>query len=135
LQVESLVEQIQNYDPGFRYATIAPIGYTYTNQDIETLENILQQYQSQTSCTKDGRINYGETPAGRPFTRHYGAETGPVRNLPPSLLDAILDGTVGAPGASGTTVHYDADNNVTVVTGTNGIVSAHVGPPRASDSK
>jgi hypothetical protein len=128
-QVNQVVDQIRQYDPSFRYATVAPPGYRYTQQDINNLRDILRQYQSDSSC----RISYGSTPQGRPFSRHYGAETGPVRNLPGSVLDAIINGAQPIPGANGTTVYYDPVNGVTVVTGTNGIVSAHQGPPRSGD--
>jgi RHS repeat-associated protein len=127
--VDRVVDQIRHYDPNFRYATIAPPGYRYGRQDIDTLRDILRQYQSDSSC----RINYGSTPAGRPFTRHYGAETGPVRNIPGSVIDHILNSSGGVPGANNTTVFYDAVNDVTVVVGQNGVVSARSGPPRAGD--
>jgi RHS repeat-associated protein len=128
-QVDRVVDEIRQYDPNFRYATIAPPGYRYGRQDIDTLNDILRQYRNDSSC----RINYGSTPSGIPFTRHYGAETGPVRNLPGSLLDAIAHGAKPIAGANNTTVYYDPVNDVTVVTGANGVVSARSGPPRAGD--
>ena len=73
---------------------------------------------------------YGATPEGRPYTKHYGTETGPQRNIPGSVVDHVINTTKGVPGRGGTTVHYDPVNNVTVVTGRGGaIVSAHKGPP------
>jgi uncharacterized protein RhaS with RHS repeats len=126
-QIDDVVAQIKQYDPNFRYATIGPPNYRYNQQDIDTLQDILRQYKSETSC----RINYGRTPQGTPFTRHHGAETGPVRNLPGSLPDAIVYNALPTPGANNTTVYYDQGNNVTVVVGANGIVSAHQGPPRS----
>jgi len=75
---------------------------------------------------------YGATPQGRPFTKHYGTETGPVRNIPGSVVDNTITTTKGVPVKGGKTVHYDPGNNVTVVTGDGGsIVSVHKGPPRA----
>ena len=73
---------------------------------------------------------YGATPEGRPFTKHYGTETGPVRNIPGSVADNTINTTAGVPGRNGTTVHYDPVNNVTVVTGNGGsIMSVHKGAP------
>ncbi len=72
----------------------------------------------------------GSTPEGRPFTQHYGLETGPERNIPGSVVDQTINENPGVPGRGGTTVHYDPNNDVTVVTGRNGsIVSARRGEP------
>lgn len=127
VRVPRLVEQIRRFDPEFRYVTVAPRNWRYGRQDVDTLTNILRQ--DQTSCTAEPRINYGSTPEGRPFTRHYGAETGPVRNIPGSIVDAVINGTTPRPGRAGTSVYYDPINNVTVVTGASGIASARKGPP------
>jgi RHS repeat-associated protein len=73
---------------------------------------------------------FGSTPRGRPFTKHYGQDTGPKRNIPGSVVDQAIDENPGVPGRDGTTVHYDPNNEVTVVTGRNGgIVSARRGEP------
>ena len=75
--------------------------------------------------------SYGSTPGGRPFTRHYGIETGPQRNIPGSVIDEAIDGYPGKAIDGGKTVHYDPNNNVTVVTGEgDSIVSVHKGLPR-----
>jgi hypothetical protein len=77
-----------------------------------------------------GGGEYGQTPEGRPFTQHYGTETGPIRNIPGSIVDQTINDYPGVPGRNGTTIHYDPNNNVTVVTGRGGsIVSARKGPP------
>ena len=60
---------------------------------------------------------YGATPKGRPFTKHYGTETGPQRNIPGSVIDNTIDTTSGTTVGGGKTVYYDPVNNVTVVTG------------------
>jgi RHS repeat-associated protein len=76
------------------------------------------------------RPKYGATPKGRPFTKHYGTQTGPQRNIPGSVVDTIIDTTEGARTEGGKVIYYDAINNVTVVTGKGGsIVSVHKGPP------
>ncbi len=73
---------------------------------------------------------FGSTPEGRTFTKHYGLETGPERNIPGSVVDQTINESPGVPGRGGTTVHYDPNNDVTVVTGRNGgIVSARRGEP------
>jgi RHS repeat-associated protein len=41
-------------------------------------------------AAEEGAFKYGSTPEGRPFTRHYGTETGPVRNIPGSILDNTI---------------------------------------------
>ena len=129
-EIDDLVTQIRRYDPNFQYSVIAPPGYRYGRQDIDTLESILNQYKQPDSCPANPRrIDYGKTPNGVPFSRHYGTETGPIRNIPGSLIDSIIDTVPGIPGANNTTVYFDPVNNVTVVTGNNGIVSAHRGPP------
>lgn len=75
---------------------------------------------------------YGSTPSGRPYTKHYGTETGPQRNIPGSVVDEAIDHYPGKVVDGGKTVHYDPVNDITVVTGNGGsIVSAHKGQPRA----
>ena len=73
---------------------------------------------------------YGNTPEGRPFTKHYGTETGPKRNIPGSVVDHVINTNQGTPVEGGKIVYYDPVNNVTVVTGTGeSIVSVHKGEP------
>lgn len=73
---------------------------------------------------------YGTTPAGRPLTRHYAVETGPIRNIPGTVVDEVIDNNPGVPTVGGKTVYYDPRNNVTVVTGDGeSIVSVHKGRP------
>jgi RHS repeat-associated protein len=69
--VDEAVDQIRQYDPGFRYATLAAPGYRYSRQDLDYLNDLLAQYRRSASCPAPGtRINYGTTPAGLPFSRH-----------------------------------------------------------------
>jgi hypothetical protein len=80
----------------------------------------------------DDVAQYGSTPGGRPYTRHYGTETGPQRNIPGSVVDEAVDNYPGKLVDGGKTVHYDPVNDITVVTGDGqSIVSVHRGPPRA----
>jgi RHS repeat-associated protein len=75
---------------------------------------------------------YGATPAGRPFSWHYATESGPIRNLPVSLIDHVIDNHPPIAGRGGTVVYYDPVNDVTVVTGSaygGSIVTAHRGLP------
>jgi hypothetical protein len=41
--IDSLVQNIRQYDPGFKYATIAPANFRYGRQDIQNLQDILAQ--------------------------------------------------------------------------------------------
>ncbi len=80
----------------------------------------------------DDLPTYGSTPGGRPYTKHYGTETGPQRNIPGSVVDEAIDNYPGKLVDGGKTVHYDSVNDITVVTGNGGsIVSVHKGQPRA----
>lgn len=73
---------------------------------------------------------YGVTPEGRPFTKHYGTERGPVRKIPGSVVNNTINMTKGVPVEGGKIIHYDPVNNVTVVTGDEGsIVSVHKEKP------
>lgn len=127
--VNRSIEQIRTYDPNFKYATVAPPGYRYNRQDVEYLNDLLRQYQASNECTANGlprpSINYGTTPNGVPFTRHYGTETGPVRNLPGSLIDHIISNGNATSGRNNSTIYYDPVNNATVVVGSGGIMSVH----------
>ncbi len=77
--------------------------------------------------------DFGSTPGGRPFTKHYALDTGPQRNIPMSVLDNTIDTVDGLPIEGQKVVYYDPVNNVTVVTGRgNSIVSSRKGPPRAN---
>ena len=79
-----------------------------------------------------GQPDYGSTPEGRPFTEHYGTETGPERNIPGSIVDQTINENPGFDAGGGKTGHYDPNNNVTVITGRGGgIVSARKGKPRS----
>jgi RHS repeat-associated protein len=80
----------------------------------------------------DAPANPSTTPGGRPLSPHYefGENQGPVRNIPGSVVDHVIDNHPGVPVAGGKTVYYDPINDVTVVTGNQGIVSVHRGPPR-----
>jgi len=131
--IATLTARIRMYDTNFQYATIAPRGYRYNRQDVGNLTDLLRQYEASAMCTANGlprpRIDYGSTPNGLPFTRHYGTETGPVRQLPGSVIDEAMGRGAASSNSNGTTTYYDAANNVTVVIGAGGVVSAHRGPP------
>jgi RHS repeat-associated protein len=101
---------------------------------IDEISGSCRGVQRQFAEAMEGSGAYGRTPAGRPFTRHYGTETGPDRNLPGSLVDHVIDSFTGKPTSDRKTVHYDPENDVTVVTGDgDSIVSVHKGPPRKGD--
>jgi hypothetical protein len=75
------------------------------------------------------RTPFGRTPAGRPLTQHYGTETGPMRNIPGSVVDNTINVGQKTAVSGGKAVYYDPGNDVTVVVGRRGIISAHRGPP------
>ncbi|TMK38819.1 MAG: RHS repeat-associated core domain-containing protein [Actinobacteria bacterium] len=71
------------------------------------------------------------TPEGRPLSDHYLYETGPVRNIPGSVVDEAIDHGQVAEDLPDRTVYYDPKNDVTaVVSKTTGkIMSARRGVP------
>lgn len=71
------------------------------------------------------------TPAGRPMSSHYLTETGPIRNIPVSVLDEAIDNGEVAKRLADRTIYYDAVNDVTVVVSetTGKIMSARRGSP------
>ena len=111
------------------------LGGTAKRTGGELLEEVLPSTSSTSRHAPIPREmpNYGSTPEGRPFTRHYGTETGPKRNIPGSVVDETIRKAPGKPAGGGKTIHFDPENKVTVVTGDGGsIVSVHKGPPRSS---
>jgi hypothetical protein len=99
---------------------------------LPTQPNVLQNDGGDGGDSSDDYPAHGSTPEGRPFTKHYGTDTGPQRNIPGTVVDETIRKAPGKPAGGGKTVHYDPENNVTVVTGDGGsIVSVHKGPPRA----
>lgn len=42
-----------------------------------------------------------------------------ARGIPPSAVQEAIDNGTVTPGRGGTTIHYDPDNNISVVTGDN----------------
>jgi RHS repeat-associated protein len=76
------------------------------------------------------RPNDGRTPQGRALSPHYEWGEGPPRNVPGSVVDHVINNYPGQRAPGGTRVYYDRVNDVTIVTGNDGIVSARRGPPR-----
>lgn len=107
-------------------AAVAAVAATFRGEVAELAVGI---YKAGRSVWR--RLKYGSTPEGRPFTKHYVTETGPKRNIPGSVVDHTINNTEGIPAGGGKTVHFDPENNITVVTGDGeSIVSVHKGPPR-----
>jgi hypothetical protein len=71
------------------------------------------------------------TPEGRPYSAHYLNDTGPVRNIPGSVVDETIDNGQVAENLPDRTVYYDPNNDVTVVESktTGKIMSVRRGPP------
>lgn len=71
------------------------------------------------------------TPAERVYSAHYLNETGPVRNIPGSVVDETIDHGQVVEKLADRTVYYDAKNDVTVVQSetTGKIMSVRRGAP------
>jgi RHS repeat-associated protein len=71
------------------------------------------------------------TPGGRVYSAHYLYETGPVRNIPGSVVDEAIDNGQVVEKLADRTVYYDARNDVTVIRSdtTGRIMSARRGAP------
>jgi len=74
---------------------------------------------------------FGSTPEGRPYSAHYLNNTGPVRNIPGSVVDETVTQATESTNLGDRTVYYDAKNNVTVVQSntTGKIMSVRKGEP------
>jgi len=71
------------------------------------------------------------TPAGRVYSSHYLNDTGPVRNIPGSVVDETIDQATQEIQLPDRTIYYDAKNDVTVVQSdtTGKIMSVRKGAP------
>ncbi len=72
-----------------------------------------------------------KTPGGRVLSAHYLNETGPIRNIPGSVVDETIDHATSVQKLEDRTVYYDSKNDVTVVQSdtTGKIMSARKGQP------
>jgi RHS repeat-associated protein len=71
------------------------------------------------------------TPEGRPYSAHYLNDTGPVRNIPGSVVDETITQATQTTNLGDRTVYYDAKNDVTVVQSntTGKVMSVRKGEP------
>jgi hypothetical protein len=71
------------------------------------------------------------TPAGRVYSWHYLNETGPLRNIPGSVVDETIDQATDTIQLVDRTIYYDAKNDITVVQSdtTGKIMSVRRGAP------
>jgi hypothetical protein len=71
------------------------------------------------------------TPAGRVYSWHYLNETGPLRNIPGSVVDETIDQATDTTQLGDRTIYYDAKNDITVVQSdtTGKIMSVRRGAP------
>jgi RHS repeat-associated protein len=78
-----------------------------------------------------GESPFGNTPEGRPLSKHYATETGPGRNIPGSVVDETINHPTQTQQLGDRTVYYSGDNDVTVVVSktTGKIMSARKGKP------
>lgn len=83
------------------------------------------------SCLSLPAAALDATPAGRVYSAHYLEETGPIRNIPGSVVDEVIDHGQIVEQLSDRTIYYDAINDVTVVqSNTTGVImSARRGAP------
>lgn len=123
--VPYLIREIQRYEPSFKYQTVGPVGYRYNRQDVDFLSGILRQHRDRAGQSCPAPIDYGRTPGGIPLSRHYSTER-VDRNIPISLIDSVVNGSRGEP-SRGAVRYYDAGNDVTVIIGNNGVITAHRG--------
>jgi RHS repeat-associated protein len=112
--------------------------YGLANRLTQAINGMFNEANNSGDSEESSVSPHGSTPEGRPFTKHYGTETGPERNIPGSVVDEVVNNNNGVDAGGGKTAYYDPTNNVTVVTvvtvvtGDGGsIVSVHKGPPRS----
>lgn len=115
-----------------RNSSIAPKSESYRSDDSSPPEESAEGEPNETSGQTSPN---GTTPQGRPYTHHYGEETGPDRKIPGSVVDSIIETIPPHRTSDGKNVRYDPVNEITVVTGRNGIISVHYGKPRKGQMK
>jgi len=78
-----------------------------------------------------GQDEIAATPEGRPYSAHYLNDTGPVRQIPGSVVDETIDHGAVAKGSPGSNCILRPGNDMTVVVSkaTGKIMSAHRGAP------
>jgi large repetitive protein len=83
------------------------------------------------TAAEGAKADLATTPAGRPYSWHYLNETGPLRNIPGSVVDETIENATTTENLGDRTVYYDAKNDVTVVQSdtTGKIMSVHRGAP------
>ena len=124
----NILEGAMGWD--LRSARSLSTGESWFRGGVGVAQTTTFAYAAANSLSAATGSSYGSTPAGRPFTKHYGLDEGPKRNIPGSVVDNTIDTVTGVPGRNATTVYYDPINDITVVTGKGGgIVTAHKGPP------
>jgi hypothetical protein len=81
------------------------------------------------SVAAEGEV--ATTPAGRVYSWHYLNETGPLRNIPGSVVDETIDQATDTTQLGDRTIYYDAKNDITVVQSdtTGKIMSVRRGAP------
>jgi hypothetical protein len=53
-QLQYLLNQIRQYDPGYQYPTARPPGASPDSRDVQNLQDLLNQYRSRSSCPAPG---------------------------------------------------------------------------------
>ena len=48
--VNRLIREIRRYDPQYNYSVASPLEYEYTREDVNTLEEVLSEFQNSSQC-------------------------------------------------------------------------------------
>jgi hypothetical protein len=94
-------------------------------------ESLTGTGEAGSAAADDAASDVASTPGGRTYSAHYLNETGPVRNIPGSVVDETIDHATSIEKLEDRTVYYDAKNDVTVVQSdtTGKIMSVRKGTP------
>jgi hypothetical protein len=93
--------------------------------------DFLEALSGDVGIAPEGEGELATTPEGRVYSSHYLNETGPLRNIPGSIVDETIDNATDVTQLSDRTIYYDAKNDVTVVQSdtTGKIMSVRRGAP------
>jgi hypothetical protein len=109
---------------------VAPHSLVLAVQGRERAPNY-DRSATDSSVAAEGGDELATTPAGRVYSWHYLNETGPLRNIPGSVVDETIDYATDVTQLGDRTIYYDAKNDVTVVQSdtTGKIMSVRRGAP------
>jgi RHS repeat-associated protein len=123
-------EEIESYENGCGY--FSSVAHGLEGAVVGALD---VSGEGEEAGLADGADEAGDelaaTPEGRPYSAHYLNDTGPVRNIPGSVVDETITQATDSTNLGDRTVYYDAKNDVTVVQSntTGKIMSVRKGEP------